>query len=702
MLRIQTLALSVIAATTLASNSVVASSEGTNPEETIVITATRTPVAKSAVPATIKIIDGDELREQLAASESLSDVLGNLLPSFSPSRQKLTNSGETLRGRKPLYLIDGVPQSNPLRDGARSANTIDPMMIERVEVILGANAIQGMGASGGIINIVTRQAQQGTQHQVTSGFSVAPANSGDTLSYDLGYLLSHGQDNWQLVTGIRIKETGMYVDGNGELIGVDSTQGDTMDAKSHDVFAKVGYQFSDTQSLEFMLNHFNLASNGDYIVEAGDRANNIAAVSIEGELEGDAAENEVTTVSINFHDQDWFSGDFKWQVFSQSFSALYGGGRFATFQDPALGNNIYDQSRNDSNKIGSRITINWQKIANTGFDITTGFDFLRDRTYQELAQTQRKWVPSTDFENWAPYIQTRYQIGDWHLNAGLRYEHGELQVDDFTTLYAYNSTQVAGGSPSFNEMLSNVGVVYDFSSQWRGYVSLSEGFSMPDVGRVLRGINQPGLAVDSFLDLQPVLTDNSEVGIEFRGEVAQFSLSYFQSNSDLGSRLSANADGIYEVNREKTDIYGVEASLDIDLLTNSLLGFDYSDTEGKYDSNDDGKVDSKLDGRNIAPRRLNAFLTHRWSDQWQSRLQWNKFYNRHIYVGSAAINNFEGYSTIDITTTLTTENIGQFIFGIENLADEDYFTYYAQTAGNDARNFKGRGQTVRVNWQYQW
>jgi len=702
MLRIQTLALSVIAATTLASNSVVASSEGTNPEETIVITATRTPVAKSAVPATIKIIDGDELREQLAASESLSDVLGNLLPSFSPSRQKLTNSGETLRGRKPLYLIDGVPQSNPLRDGARSANTIDPMMIERVEVILGANAIQGMGASGGIINIVTRQAQQGTQHQVTSGFSVAPANSGDTLSYDLGYLLSHGQDNWQLVTGIRIKETGMYVDGNGELIGVDSTQGDTMDAKSHDVFAKVGYQFSDTQSLEFMLNHFNLASNGDYIVEAGDRANNIAAVSIEGELEGDAAENEVTTVSINFHDQDWFSGDFKWQVFSQSFSALYGGGRFATFQDPALGSNIYDQSRNDSNKIGSRITINWQKIANTGFDITTGFDFLRDRTYQELAQTQRKWVPSTDFENWAPYIQTRYQIGDWHLNAGLRYEHGELQVDDFTTLYAYNSTQVAGGSPSFNEMLSNFGVVYDFSSQWRGYVSLSEGFSMPDVGRVLRGINQPGLAVDSFLDLQPVLTDNNEVGIEYRGEAAQFSLSYFQSNSDLGSRLSANADGIYEVNREKTDIYGVEASLNIDLSANTLLGFDYSDTEGKYDSNDDGRVDSKLDGRNIAPRRLNAFLTQRWSDQWQSRLQWNKFYNRHIYVDSAAINNFEGYSTIDITTTLTTENIGQFIFGIENLADEDYFTYYAQTAGNDARNFKGRGQTVRVNWQYQW
>ena len=34
---------------------------------------------------------------------------------------------------------------------------IDPAMIERIEIIRGANAIQGMGASGGIINIITKK-----------------------------------------------------------------------------------------------------------------------------------------------------------------------------------------------------------------------------------------------------------------------------------------------------------------------------------------------------------------------------------------------------------------------------------------------------------------------------------------------------------------------------------------------------------------
>src|SRR5690606_39827031 len=51
--------------------------------------------------------------------------------------------------------LDGVPQSNPLRDGRRDGFTIDMEAIERVEVIFGANAIQGLGATGGIVNYVT-------------------------------------------------------------------------------------------------------------------------------------------------------------------------------------------------------------------------------------------------------------------------------------------------------------------------------------------------------------------------------------------------------------------------------------------------------------------------------------------------------------------------------------------------------------------
>lgn len=48
-----------------------------------------------------------------------------------------------------------MPQSTPLRDDARDGFTIDPFFINRVEVIFGSNAIQGVGGAGGVINYVT-------------------------------------------------------------------------------------------------------------------------------------------------------------------------------------------------------------------------------------------------------------------------------------------------------------------------------------------------------------------------------------------------------------------------------------------------------------------------------------------------------------------------------------------------------------------
>ena len=48
--------------------------------------------------------------------------------------------------------------SGGAEEGGRDGHTIDPAMIERIEVIHGANALQGLGASGGIINIITKRA----------------------------------------------------------------------------------------------------------------------------------------------------------------------------------------------------------------------------------------------------------------------------------------------------------------------------------------------------------------------------------------------------------------------------------------------------------------------------------------------------------------------------------------------------------------
>ena len=125
--------------------------------ERITVTASRMDKSPSSIPNTVTIIDRVQLEEQFRTTKDLSTIIGNLAPSFSPSRQKMSNTGETLRGRAPLIMIDGVPQSNPLRSGGRSGQTIDPAMIERIEIIHGANAMHGLGAQGGIINYITKK-----------------------------------------------------------------------------------------------------------------------------------------------------------------------------------------------------------------------------------------------------------------------------------------------------------------------------------------------------------------------------------------------------------------------------------------------------------------------------------------------------------------------------------------------------------------
>ena len=153
--------------------STAAQAQDTNNQlEPVTVTTTRGNSEAGETPQKITVINRDEIEQQMAITNDQAQVLSNLIPSYSPSRQKLTNSGETFRGRDPLFLIDGIPQSNPLRDGSRDGYTIDLAMVERIEVIHGASAEHGLGATGGIINFVTRR-PEGTDLRQHIGVGVS-------------------------------------------------------------------------------------------------------------------------------------------------------------------------------------------------------------------------------------------------------------------------------------------------------------------------------------------------------------------------------------------------------------------------------------------------------------------------------------------------------------------------------------------------
>lgn len=675
--------------------------------DTLQVEALRLPPSTSAVPNTVTIIDQQSLENQTVVNDDLSGVLGNLVPNFSPSRQKLTSAGESLRGRSPLYMVDGVPQSNPLRDSARDGHTIDPDLLQRIEVVNGSNAIQGMGAAGGIINLQTRDMAQSDiwSHRIKLRMTAPDDFDSDGLGYKAVYLGGRTFGDTDLTVGGTYHSRGLYFDGEGRPIGIDTTQGDLADSVSRDLFFKLGYALAPQQRLQFMLNDFRLRGNGDYAAVDGDRASGRPATVEPGSPAGDPAENDVTTATLDYRHDALGGGQLRAQLFYQDFAALFGGGTFATFQDTSIApaGTLFDQSQNQSRKQGLKLSYSHDDVGVEGLNVSGGMDYLQDETKQVLAQTGREWVPETTFKNWAPFVQLNQQLADGRasLSGGLRYEQARLEVDDFTTIAGAGGVAVQGGSPEFDEVLPNIGLVVDVGADWSLYGSYSEGFTMPDVGRVLRGVSGAGQNVDDLLTLEPVISDNRELGADYDDGALNLHMAYFWSDSDLGSRLQ-NVGGIFEVRRERTEIQGFELAAGRTLTHNSRIGALYSHIRGEYDSDGDGDVDTDLGGNNINPDRLNVYVE--WDEQavlpLSGRVQLSHFFDRDFEGEAApADQNFDGYSLVDLALAKQT-GVGNFQLGVENLFDEQYITYYSQTATNrDDRYFAGRGRTLMLSYE---
>ena len=77
----------------------------------VVVTATRTEEDVLDVPRTVRIIEREAIQQQLELTNNLPDILGNLVPGFSPPPLQVGTRGFTLRGRNVQVLVDGVPQS---------------------------------------------------------------------------------------------------------------------------------------------------------------------------------------------------------------------------------------------------------------------------------------------------------------------------------------------------------------------------------------------------------------------------------------------------------------------------------------------------------------------------------------------------------------------------------------------------------------
>lgn len=671
-----------------------------------VVATTRAGRTPATLPIKVDVIEQAEMVRQQTLVSNPTELLSNIVPSFSPGRQKLSSAGESFRGRRPLFLVDGVPQSNPLRDGRRDGFTIGMEAIERVEVVFGANAIQGLGATGGIINYVTISPDESGELRQRLSLSSTTADDleGDAFGWRANYLASQRFGEVDVLGSVSWEERGLLFDANGRAIGVDNVQGDIADSRSRNFFGKVGWEPTAAQRLQLMVSDFELEQEGSWVSVDGDRTAGMPTSSVEGEVEGVAPINDVTTISLDYTHRDVLGGEVSAKAYHQDFAALYGGGRFATFQDPDIApvGELFDQSQNNSRKYGTRLTYAGERLGEAPVDLVAGFDFLRDETYQSLYLTGRNWVPVTRFKNYAPFAQLDVDVTPFlTLSGGLRWEIAQLDVPGFTTIAGnrpdFQRVSVEGGAPSFDEPLLNVGGVLTPVEGLRFYGSFAQAFTMPDVGRVLRGVSEPGTAVGDFLDLQPIQTDNLEVGGAYATERTRFGLTWFSSESDFGVRLVPNVDGIFQVRREPTRTSGWEVTGRFDPTADVSLTAAYSILEGRFDGDDDGTFESDLGAADIGPNRLNVGVDGALGQRFTGRLQAFRYFDRDFRDADADVTaSFDGYTTLDASLSGTLARTTVTV-SVSNLLDTQYITYYSQAGTNrDDRYFAGRGRTLTL------
>jgi iron complex outermembrane receptor protein len=681
-------------------------SDSTSTADRVVVTATRGSKAVEKIPGAVSVINRQELDDQLLVAEDVSQVLASQVPGYAPSRQKLTSFGESLRGRNALILFDGVPQTNPLRNGAREGYFADPAVIERIEVVSGASAIQGLGATGGIINYISRAPRkEGTHH--TFDAKLSTQGHSDDQTCKTGWLLEH-RSSFDALMYVGATTRGVGVDGDGRRLGIESTQGDTQDSKALDFFGKLGVEFAPQQRLQVSLNQFRIEGDGDWKPVAGNRSTGLPTSAERGTPPGEPPRNRVRTGSLEWTHADLAGGMATAQLYKQNFHALYGAGIFPTFQDATIApsGTLIDQSEIVADKAGLRLSWVRPDLAVRGLELTTGLDWLSDTSEQRLAQTGRTWVPPQKFQSTAPFAQLEYEWGPLTLRGGARHESAHLEVDTYRTLAFYGSREVQGGERSFSKLVKNLGAVWRFGGGWSAFAAYSEGFGLPDVGLVLRAVNTAGQSVDKLVDLQPVITDNRELGLTWRGERGSFTASVYESRSDLGSQVRVdNATGVGTVQRLPVHVKGFEFAGELKPLRDWTLSATYAVTRGKTVASAGQPMDVDLGARSQGPDKL--VLAARWifMPGAVARLQAAHFASRHVNTGRTVgttklEENFDGYTLADLSVSWATR-WGDWGVGVENLFDRQYVGYYAQSnpAGTADDYFAGRGRTLTASWR---
>lgn len=702
----------------------------------VVVVSSRKPSKISEIPGTVWIVDNQRLQEQIRGGVSLKEALAQLIPGLDAGPQGRTNYGQNLRGRNVLVMIDGV-SLNSTRGVSRQFDAIDPFNIERIEVLSGASSVYGGGATGGIINIITKKGQAGPPAFTTE----AGVRSGLKQSSDhdvrIAQSIAGGSENFKGRIGIAYQKNNAAFGPDNKQIFTDITQTDLQYNQSFDIFANTEFKLSPKQTLKVNAQYYNSGYVGTKDLYLGPNLSGLLSNGALLEMRDGftSSVNPKTSraaINADYHAADVLGGQ---DLYIQGSSRNE---KFSFHPFPAQVRNtsvpgggiLYGGSSTQTtlyNAIKTVLTKQWSAFNVTyGIDADNeGFDAnqtLFDRTATAvsgglinngIAKVGR--YPGFTVNGLSGFAQAQWNLtSKLSLSGGIRRQRMYVKVDDFAgadvqALIGYGlgktATPIPGGKNHYDVNLLNGGLVYKLSEPEQLWLNYAQGFSLADPAKYygqgsyqLVGTNWnllSGTSVNTS-PLTGIKTDQLEAGWRHRGKTVNAQVAAFYSWSDKNLAVVPITLAVNVIDQKRRNL-GAEASVQVNLPAGFEIGGNglYIKSQNKQD--DSWKLQNITDA---SPSKATAFIG------WRNKLIGFKVQGFHSFDLSDYLDNkLKGYTTIDLLGNVKLP-LGSLSFGVQNLLNKDYQTIWSQRsqvlykglATPATFYYPGRGRTYNLSY----
>ncbi|GAL20501.1 aerobactin siderophore receptor IutA [Vibrio maritimus] len=706
--------------------------EPKNDLDTVIVTGTKiqTTIADSAT--TMWVIDQKELEKHINAGTDLKGALGRLIPGFDFGSGSRTNYSQNLRGRSALVMIDGV-SLNSTREISRQFDSIDPFNIARVEVLSGATALFGAGASGGIINIITKKGESGDTKVEARVGGVSGFNSSEDLTKQAALAISGGNDTVAGRLSVAYEGKGAAYDGDGNMIMPDITQTDMQFNQAIDVMGNLEVNIDEQQSLSLTAQYYDSQQDTEYGAYLGPNLAGLFGfpelIEIRKGLKLDEQPNtERVFVNAQYKHDSVLDHALLAQLYYRSESLGF-------FPFPDTTTPMYGSSVQDTSIFGGKLMLQkeWQDVAlNYGGEYASETFSAKQRVFdlqkamasgamefEKLRELQR--YPDIDTQNAALFAQANWRVAeDWLLTGGVRYQKTSFDVSDFVGLSQQEyvaagllsgADAIPGGSSSTDVWLFNAGGVYDLADSQQLWANFSQGFNVPDPAKFYgRGsydlTSNPGRATltnsvnINNTPLPGVKTNSIELGWRANGTSYRTQVAGYYSLSDKTQRINTS-DLTLDVDNEESRIYGIEGQFDYYFTQNIYAG-----VQGQWIRSEE-KNQGAWQDMTVQFASPSSAVTRVGYD--------NLDYGVEVFLQSLADyedadnNKLNGYNIAGLSSYYMLP-VGQINFGIENLFNTTYETIWSQRAqvlysavsAPELFKYNGQGRTFALSYSAEF